>query len=46
MPSNVATYARPLAIVRPLKWFHDVIGADEPLGWDHQLPNEPLVNAG
>ena len=26
------------------KWFHDVIGSDEPMGWDTQLPNEPLVN--
>ncbi len=26
------------------KWFHDVIGADEPMGWDTQLPDEPLVN--
>jgi len=27
-------------------WFHDVIGADEPMGWDQQLPNEPLINLG
>ncbi len=27
-------------------WFHDVVGADEPMGWDHQLPNEPLLNVG
>ena len=26
--------------------FHDWIGADEPLGWDTQLPNEPLLNIG
>jgi hypothetical protein len=26
-------------------WFHEVIGADEPMGWDHQLPNELVVNA-
>jgi lipid A 3-O-deacylase len=28
------------------KRFHDVIGADEPMGWDTQLPNEPIVNVG
>ena len=28
------------------KWFHDVIGSDEPQGWDTQLPNEPVVNLG
>jgi hypothetical protein len=27
------------------KWFHDVIGSDEPMGWDTQLPDELLVNA-
>lgn len=27
-------------------WFHDVIGSDEPMGWDYQLPNEPIVNVG
>jgi lipid A 3-O-deacylase len=25
-------------------WFHDVIGSDEPMGWDTQLPDELLVN--
>jgi lipid A 3-O-deacylase len=25
-------------------WFHDVIGSDEPMGWDRQLPDEVLVN--
>jgi hypothetical protein len=25
-------------------WFHDVIGSDEPMGWDKQLPDEVLVN--
>jgi hypothetical protein len=25
-------------------WFHDVIGSDEPMGWDTQLPDEPVVN--
>ncbi|WP_429106046.1 lipid A deacylase LpxR family protein [Aeromonas allosaccharophila] len=24
--------------------FHKLIGADEPQGWDSQLPNEPVVN--
>jgi hypothetical protein len=28
------------------KWFHHVIGADQPKGWDTQLPNEPVVNVG
>lgn len=28
------------------KWFHDLIGADEPKGWDTQLPNEPVINLG
>jgi hypothetical protein len=27
-------------------WFHDVIGADEPRGWDSQLPNEMIFNVG
>ncbi len=27
-------------------WYHELIGADEPMGWDHQLPNEPLINIG
>lgn len=27
-------------------WFHDVIGADEPRGWDTQLPNEMIFNVG
>lgn len=27
-------------------WFHDVIGADEPRGWDTQLPNEAIFNVG
>ena len=26
------------------KAFHDLIGADETLGWDTQLPNEPVIN--
>jgi len=28
------------------KDFHDLIGGDEPMGWDTQLPNEPLINVG
>lgn len=28
------------------KWFHQVIGSDEPMGWDTQLPNEPVINVG
>ena len=28
------------------KWFHNVIGADRPMGWDTQLPNEPVINVG
>ncbi|WP_445400780.1 lipid A deacylase LpxR family protein [Zobellella sp. An-6] len=26
--------------------FHQLIGADQPRGWDTQLPNEPVVNLG
>lgn len=28
------------------KDFHDLIGSDEPMGWDTQLPNEPVINVG
>jgi hypothetical protein len=28
------------------KWVHKVIGADEPQGWQTQLPDEPVVNLG
>jgi hypothetical protein len=28
------------------KKVHDLIGGDEPLGWDTQLPNEPVINIG
>ena len=28
------------------KWFHAVVGGDEPMGWDTQLPNEPVLNLG
>ncbi|HEU0199634.1 MAG TPA: lipid A deacylase LpxR family protein [Burkholderiaceae bacterium] len=28
------------------KWFHGVIGGDEPMGWDTQLPDEPVLNVG
>jgi lipid A 3-O-deacylase len=27
-------------------WFHDVVDADEPQGWETQLPNEVIVNLG
>jgi len=27
------------------KWFHGLIGSEEPKGWDNQIPNEPFVNA-
>jgi hypothetical protein len=26
--------------------FHQMIGSDEPMGWDTQLPNEPVINVG
>lgn len=26
--------------------FHEAIGADEPMGWDTQLPTEPVINFG
>jgi lipid A 3-O-deacylase len=26
------------------KDFHDLIGGDEPMGWDTQMPNEPVIN--
>ena len=28
------------------KWFHSWTGSDEPMGWDTQLPNEPILNVG
>lgn len=28
------------------KGFHDLIGIDEPQGWDTQLPDEPVINLG
>jgi hypothetical protein len=28
------------------KWIHDLIGSDEPQGWDTQLPDEPVINIG
>jgi hypothetical protein len=28
------------------KWFHDRTGGTEPMGWDTQLPNEPVLNLG
>ena len=26
------------------EWFHDLIGAAQPMGWENQLPNEPVLN--
>lgn len=28
------------------KAFHRLIGAEKPMGWDTQLPNEPVINVG
>ena len=28
------------------KDFHELVGGDEPMGWDTQLPNEPVINVG
>jgi lipid A 3-O-deacylase len=28
------------------KWFHDMTGGTEPMGWDTQLPDEPVLNVG
>ena len=28
------------------KGFHELVGADEPLGWHTQLPDEPVINVG
>ncbi len=28
------------------KAIHDVVGGDEPMGWDTQLPDEPIINVG
>ncbi|HSQ09776.1 MAG TPA: lipid A deacylase LpxR family protein [Burkholderiaceae bacterium] len=28
------------------KWLHRVIDSDEPMGWDTQLPDEPIINVG
>jgi lipid A 3-O-deacylase len=28
------------------KWLHRVIDSDEPMGWDTQLPDEPIINLG
>ncbi len=25
-------------------WFHERIGSKDPKGWEHQIPNEPVVN--
>ncbi len=37
-PSSLAEDGQRLA--------HDAIGANEPLGWDTQMPDEPLINVG
>lgn len=37
----------PIAGGEPLqKGVHELIGSEEPRGWDHQLENEPIVNLG
>ena len=28
------------------KAIHDLVGGDEPMGWDTQLPDEPIINVG
>ena len=28
------------------KDFHDLVGGDDPMGWDTQLPDEPVINVG
>ena len=28
------------------RWWHKAIDADKPMGWDTQLPNEPILNVG
>jgi hypothetical protein len=28
------------------KWIHKAVGSDEPMGWQTQLPNEPVFNIG
>ncbi|MGZ9032357.1 MAG: lipid A deacylase LpxR family protein [Burkholderiaceae bacterium] len=28
------------------RWIHDLVNSDEPMGWDTQLPNEPVLNIG
>ena len=35
----------PYSLAEPFQiWIHDVINADDPLGWDNQLKTEPLLN--
>jgi len=48
---RMRAYALILGVVGPWsgaeatqKWIHDLIDADEPMGWDNQLPNEVAVN--
>lgn len=26
------------------KWVHKIVGSKEPMGWDNQMPNEPMLN--
>jgi lipid A 3-O-deacylase len=28
------------------RWIHDLTGSNEPMGWDTQLPDEPVLNVG
>jgi hypothetical protein len=28
------------------RWIHEIVNSDEPMGWDTQLPNEPVLNIG
>jgi hypothetical protein len=28
------------------RWLHEIIDSDEPMGWDTQMPNEPVINIG
>lgn len=44
-------YALILGVIGPAsgaevtqKWIHELIGGDDPKGWDNQLPNEPAIN--
>jgi len=28
------------------RWIHELVNSDEPMGWNTQLPNEPVINVG